>query len=263
MSLVSLVSVSAGYGETVVIRDVGFSAEPGELLVVLGPNGAGKTTLLRTIAGLHKPLSGKVLLRGTDVYEMNPRDRAKHIAYVPSALPSPGLGQSVAEFVAAGLYPARSGLALGPSRGDLEKAEKLLGKLGIGGLASRPLYATSSGERQRAQLAHALIRGPEVLVVDEPTSFQDMYGRVLMYSVLREYAESGRLVIVATHDMVLAALYATRILLLDKGRVVGDGDPGEVLARDVLERVFNVEIVFAEIGGRRIPVPVAPKARRD
>ena len=240
-----------------VLRGVTVEARAGELTVVLGPNGSGKTTLLRTLAGLLRPSRGAVLLDGEPVHSMSPRRRARLIAYIPSELPEPGLGQLVAEFVAAGLYPLRRGLTARPSTGDLRLAVRALSELGGGGIAWQKLQATSSGERQRALIAHGLVRRPRVIVADEPTSFLDLAGRMLLYSRLLEEAHRGAVVVAATHDMILAALYATKLILLRDGQVLAEGRPEEVLSEDILERLYGVKVRLVEVDGRPIPIPVA------
>ena len=241
-----------------VLSRVSLEAEPGKVTVILGPNGAGKTTLLRVLAGLLAPQEGNVLLGGRDIYSLSPRERARLIAYMPPELPAPGLGQSVVEYVAASRYPARSGLALGPSKEDIRDAHRALRLLQVEGLAWRALSATSSGERQRAQLAHVLLRGARALVVDEPTSFQDLRGRLLVYTLLEAQAAKGRIVIIATHDMTLASLYADHVIVLSSGRKVAEGSPEKVLEPNLLSRVFGVEVAMADIDGRSVPIPVRP-----
>ncbi|KSW12086.1 hypothetical protein CF15_04745 [Pyrodictium occultum] len=243
-------------GGATILDGVSLEARPGLVTVVLGPNGAGKTTLLKTVAGLLEPSRGRVLLDGVEVHRLPPRERARRLAYIPAFLEAPGLGQSVEEFVAASRYPLRRSLALGPSERDLAEARRQLARVEAAGLAARRLAALSSGERQRALLAHALARGARALLADEPTSFLDLRGRLLTYKLLVEEARRGRIVVAATHDMVLAGLYADRVAVLHRGRVVAAGGPGEVLEPGLLEEVFGVRVEMARVAGRSVPVPV-------
>jgi iron complex transport system ATP-binding protein len=261
LTVLSVVDVSFSYPGRKVLEGIGFTVRGGELAVVLGPNGSGKTTLLRIIAGLLRPHSGTVLLDRASVHGMSVAERAKRIAYVPSELPLRGLGQLVAEFVAASRYLHYRGLMLGPRGEDLEYARKLLDMLEVGHLADKPLYTTSSGELQRALIAHGLARNAEVMVIDEPTSHQDMYGKLLIYHVLKRVAREGKAVIVATHDMILASLYADRVIVLFNGTKALEGDPERVLTGEVLAKVYGVEVVFASFDGRTIPIPLRPARR--
>ncbi len=260
--MLNVVNVTFSYPGRRVLEDIEFTIKGGELAVVLGPNGSGKTTLLKIIAGLLRPDNGTVLLDGITIHDMSIVERARKIVYVPSELPLRGLGQSVAEFVASSRYVHYRGLVIGPRREDLEYARKLLDMLEVGHLANKPLYTTSSGELQRALIAHGLARNADVMIIDEPTSHQDMYGKLLIYHVLKKAASDGKAVIVATHDMILASLYADRVIVLFNGSKVVEGDPRSVLTKDVLAKVYGVEVALASFNGYTVPVPLKPARKR-
>jgi len=250
--------LSGGYGGRVVVRGVSLRAPPGSVTAVLGPNGSGKTTLLRLLAGLLEPREGVVRVCGRSLEELGPRGRARLVAYVPAGA-ARGLGQLVEEYVAAGRYPLWRGLRSTPREEDLEAARGALGRLEAGGLAGRRLGELSSGEAQRASLAHGLARGAPVLLVDEPTSFQDIRGRLLVYRVLRGEAARGSAVVVATHDFMLAGLYADRVVVLSGGRVAAEGVPWEALTPGVVGEVFRVRASWVEVPGLgRLLVPLEP-----
>ena len=234
-----------------VVRGASFHAPRGTVTAIVGPNGGGKTSLLMGIAGLASTPRGDAYMDGVEVLRLPPRRRALMVSYA-AAEPLPrGLGQSVAEFVAAARYPL-AGWGLGPRPEDLEAARRLLGLLGAEGLTDKPLRETSSGEAQRALVAHALARGTPLVLLDEPTSFQDIRGRLLVYQALSRYAEEhSAAVVVATHDFVLAGLHAGHVVVLRGGVVEAEGAPGEVLEPGLLQRVYGV--VVAE---KRLPVPV-------
>jgi len=221
----------------------------GSVVAVIGPNGAGKSSLLAAVAGLLRPSSGRVLVEGRDVHRLGARERALLVSYAPAEPLPRGLGQTVEEFVAASRYPLGGGL-LGPAPGDLAEARRLLASLGAEGLAGRSLAETSSGEAQRALVAYALARGAPLAVLDEPTGFQDVRGRVLVYTALRRYASRGRGVLVATHDFLLAQHYADLVLVLRRGRVAAAGPPGEALTPRLVEEVYGVRVEV-----RPVPVP--------
>jgi len=239
-----------------ILSSVSFRVESGELVAIVGPNGAGKTTLLRVISGILPPSSGAVFMGDYNVHALDRRSRAKLVSYVPAELEAPGLGQSVVEFVASSLYPYKRDLELGIPPVDLDRALKALSQLEVEDIASRRLDRVSSGEKQRALIAYGILREAPVLVVDEPTSFQDLRGKLLVYEVLAKYTRPGRIVVVATHDFLLASRYADKVLLLDKGRVVDYGEPAETLSRDNIARVFRVSVEDIKVRGARILIPV-------
>ena len=251
-------SVSVEFNGLRVLDSVSLSVEAGELIAVVGPNGAGKSTLLRVISGIIAPSSGSIVVGSYDIHRINKRARARLVSYVPAELEAPGLGQSVVEFVASSLYPYKKNIELGISKNDLEEALQVLARLEVDSIAYKRLDRISSGEKQRALIAHGLLRRAPVLIVDEPTSFQDLRGKLLVYRVLSEYSKSGRIVVVATHDFLLADRYADKVLLLDRGRVVGYGAPQETLSRENIARVFRVGIESIEARRARVLVPVEP-----
>jgi len=237
-----------------ILDGVSFTAPAGEVTVVLGPNGSGKTTLLRTVAGLLEPAGGRVLLDGVELHRLPQRERARLAAYAPPE-PGRGLGQAAAEYVAAGLYPWLPP-GLGIPRAALEEAVRLLEELEAGRLAWRSLSLLSSGEAQRAALAHAAARRPRLLAVDEPTAHQDLRGWRLAARLIRRMAEAGAAVLVATHDLVFASLYGDRLVALKEGRVAAEGPVGETLTPSLVEDLYGVEPVEATLpGGRRVLLP--------
>ena len=229
------------------------------LTAVVGPNGSGKTTLLKTVAGLIKPSRGTVRVAGTEIHRLPPRQRALLAAYTPPLPPQRGLGQTVLEFAAASLYPRHGLLGLEAPRQALQEAARALERLEIDGLAGRSLLATSSGEAQRAMIAHALARNAPLTLLDEPTSFQDLRGRLLVYMAARSLARRGHAAVMATHDYTLASLHADHVVLIHRGRVVAQGPPGEVLTPERVETVYRVRVVEAYTpDGRRTLIPVEP-----
>ncbi len=242
-----------------VLSGLSLYVEESSILAVVGPNGAGKTTLLRVFAGLVEPTAGEVTVAGRRLHGMPPRERARLVAYAPPLPPGRGLGQTVEEFVASSLYPSTGLLgASGPGEAEKREARRVLRLLDAEALAQRRLWELSSGEAQRAMLAHALARGARLLLVDEPTSFQDVRGRLLVYRALRSAAEAGAAVVVATHDFTLASMHADRVAVLAGGRLVAQGAPGEVLTPVLIEEVFRVRAGTVETRWGRLLVPLEP-----
>ncbi|RUM47696.1 MAG: hypothetical protein DSY37_01790 [Hyperthermus sp.] len=163
--------------------------------------------------------------------------------------------------MAAAMYYRKPLPGLGPGREDLELAERLLAELGLGKLAHRSLSAVSSGEAQRAMVAHALAKKTPLVALDEPTSFQDPHGKMLVYAMLAREAEK-RAVVVATHDLLFAALNAASIAMLKNGEVIAAGPPERVLNASNLEELYGAKVAEATvtIGGRRLALPLPLEA---
>lgn len=213
-----------------------------ELLVVTGPNGSGKSTLLRALAGLQELDSGRCELDARPLDAHTAVERATRLAWVPQQLEALS-DLSVERFVLAGRY-ARIDRWRGPTRKDLDAVQLALAATDTSAFGARPLAALSGGQRQRVLLARALAQEPQVLLVDEPTNALDATHQVAVFRLIAGLAGHGRGVLVVTHDLNLASQFATRMLLLDAGRVVTEGTPDEVLRPEVLRPVYGDDLHF-------------------
>jgi len=219
------------------LRGVDCSIAAGELVFVIGPNGSGKSTLLRLLAGILAPTAGSVTLAGAPLESFTPRDRARRIALVPQYLPAlPEV--LVADFVLSARYAhVARWTALGAT--DREVAARALADCDAAELACRTMEELSGGQRQRVLLARAVAQEAQVLLVDEPTNALDPEHQIQVLDLLARLTCAGRAVAVVSHDLNLASQYATRLVLLDEGRVVADGSPERVLVRETLEAVYG------------------------
>ncbi len=230
-----------------------FVAHRRELIAILGPNASGKSTMLKLLAGILKPLSGRVQIDGVEASQLDPRVRAQRIALVQqeSALLFP---LRVWEFVLQGRYPHGRRLRF-ESEQDCLMAANALAQVGAEGLRDRWMEQLSGGEKQRVILARALAQQPALLLLDEPTQHLDIGGKVELLRRLRRLADENRFsVIVVTHELNLAAEFSDRIVLLHKGRCVRVGPPSEVYRRDLLEQVFEapLEVETSSSGRPRV-----------
>ncbi|MCY3598479.1 MAG: ABC transporter ATP-binding protein [Gemmatimonadetes bacterium] len=219
------------------VRRVSLSVSPGKLLAVVGPNGAGKTTLLKLLSGSLTPQEGGVTLDDRALSDLGDRDRALAIAVVPQSESSP-FPVTVREMVGMGRYAH-----LGPwersGDGDRAVVEDAMARCAVAEFADRHLGELSGGERQRARIARALAQEAPVLLLDEPTAGLDLRYRMELFHLLRELRGAGLGVLVITHDLNLAARFADRLLLLDRGRARARGAPDETLSRESLEAVYD------------------------
>jgi iron complex transport system ATP-binding protein len=213
---------------------------PGEFAGIIGPNGSGKTTLLRLLAGLLRPDGGKVVLEDAELDALSPRLRARSIAVVLQE-PSLLFNFSVLEIALMGRAP-HLGLWGLEGADDFAAARRALAEVDLVGCEDRPVQELSSGERQRVFLARALAQEPRLLLLDEPTAFLDLKHALGLYEILRRLnRERGLTVVTVSHDLSLAARYAGRLILLDRGRIAADGAPGEVVTPARLREVYDAE----------------------
>ncbi|MGC2332981.1 MAG: ABC transporter ATP-binding protein [Candidatus Acidiferrales bacterium] len=227
-----------------------FEARQREIVAILGPNASGKSTLLRLLAGLAKPLSGRIEIDGTEIGTLDLRTRAQRIALVQqeSELLFP---LRVWEYVLQGRYPHGRRLRF-ESDEDCLLAGNALAQVGADALRDRWMDRLSGGEKQRVILARALAQQPSLLLLDEPTQHLDIGGKVELLRRLRKLADENRYtVLVVTHELNLAAEFSDRIVLLHKGKCLRVGTPAEVYDPLLLADVFDAPIeVEMRAGGR-------------
>jgi len=232
---------------------VSFHAQQRELVAILGPNASGKSTLLTLIAGLNKPLSGRIEVDGSEVSQIDLRTRAQQIALVQqeSELLFP---LRVWEYVLQGRYPYGRRLRF-ESAEDCLHAGNALAQVGADAFRDRWMDRLSGGEKQRVILARALAQRPSLLLLDEPTQHLDIGGKVELLRRLRRLADENRYaVLVVTHELDLAAEFCDRIVLLHKGKCLRVGTPAEVYERALLEEVSEapLEVEMSASGRPRV-----------
>jgi iron complex transport system ATP-binding protein len=236
-------------------------AGPGEMVAILGPNGAGKSTLLRLLLGAAAPRRGTSDYRGRPAAEWHPVERARRIGVLPQH-EEPAFPVSVGELVAMGRYPYL-GSWRRPGAEDRRAVSRALERCRVHELAERSYATLSGGERQRARLARALAQEPEALALDEPTASLDIAHEMEIWEILRDEAARGFAVLLTTHHLNLAARYADRLVLLDRGRVAASGTPGEVLRAEIESRVYGWPVRVEELAEPHRPgvpqvVPLRP-----
>lgn len=228
--------------EKPVLNDVSFRVGDGELLAVLGPNGSGKSTVIKLIVGILDPEGGSVSIDGRDLASMSRRETAKVIGYVAqdSSLRFP---LTALELVLQGRF-AQGRLIGFESERDVREAEWAMEVTETTEFAGRALDELSGGERQRVMLARALAVRPRLLVLDEPVANLDISHQVKMLDLVRRLTiETGMSAIVVTHEVNLAADFATSALLLKAGAMIAFGSPKEVMTEGLLREVFETDLM--------------------
>ncbi len=229
-----------GVAGKTIISDVSLEVLPGETVGLIGPNGSGKSSLLRCLAGLRAPSSGTVSYDGEDIASWGPRQVARRLAFVEQAAESDS-DLRVADVVALGRTPFRDRWR-GLGATDLAIVDAALARLDLSPLRGRAWRTLSGGERQRAHIARALAQRPWGILLDEPTNHLDVRHQFELMALL---ADTSQTILVAMHDLALAARYCDRLVLMHGGRVVASGAPAEVLTASRLRQVYEIE---AEIG---------------
>ena len=239
MSGWSAVGVTFRYPESArpAVDGVSIDVPAGACTAVLGPNGSGKSTLLRLLLGTLTPQSGSVSFDGRAMREWPREAMARAVGVVPQGEEAV-FPITVREMAAMGRYPH-----LGPWRregaADRRAVDEAMRRCDVLALSHRALSTLSGGERQRVRLARALAQEPAALALDEPTAALDVGHEMAIFELLRDLGRQGTTVLLVTHNLNLAARYADRLVLMDRGRVAAVGAPAEVLTRDTVERVYG------------------------
>lgn len=241
--MIELKNVSAGYGDTPVLRDVSLFIHPGQVLILVGPNGSGKSTLLRTTLGMIPKTSGEIRMDGREIGEFTTREIAQRAAFLTQSRAVPNI--TAYRMVLHARFPYLSyPRQYRPE--DREITEAALRRMDAWDLRNRPMPTLSGGQRQKVYLAMVIAQQTQAVLMDEPTTYLDVAHQFRIMTMARTLADEGKAVVLVLHDLPMALKYADRMAVLEQGRIVGMGTPEEVLESGVLDRVFDVGMFRAE-----------------
>lgn len=235
-----ITNVSATAGGESILNGVTMRALPGSLTGLIGPNGAGKSTLLRATLGLVPTTSGTITFVGNDLPAMPRRNRARVAAFVEQ-IGANEAQLTAREVVMLGRIPFQSVWQAEPSPEDEQIVTEAIAAVDMSGFEHRQYNTMSGGEQQRLQIARALAQQPRLLLLDEPTNHLDVHAQLTALNLLRTRAQSGATVLLALHDLNLAAAFCDALVVLHQGRVVAQGAPQDVLTPALLRAVYNVD----------------------
>jgi iron complex transport system ATP-binding protein len=253
VTALELSRVTVRLGGRPVVDRVDVTVTTGEWVALIGPNGAGKTTLLRAIARL-VPFTGSIALEGRPTAELQRAELARLVAVVPQEPFTPPW-MTVGEYVLLGRTPYLGPLAR-EGRRDREAAGHALARLDLLDYRERSLGTLSGGEKQRVVVARALAQEARIVLLDEPTAALDIGHQQQALDLLDALRRESSLTLVAAmHDLTLAALYADRMVLLDRGEVAADGLPPDVLTEEAISRHYGASTDVVGVDGRIAVVP--------
>lgn len=225
-----------------VLKGASVEVDSGQLLAVLGPNGSGKSTLIKIIVGILTPETGEVLIDGKSLASMSRRQSAQLIGYVAQES-SVRFPLTAMEFVLQGRF-AQGRLIGFESARDVREATRAMELTDTIQFATRPVTELSGGERQRVMLARALAVRPRVLALDEPVANLDIAHQVNMLDLVKRLTvDEGAIGVVVTHELNLAAEFATSVVMLKSGEMMACGKPREVMTGSLLGAVFDTELM--------------------
>jgi iron complex transport system ATP-binding protein len=233
-------SLAVGYNGVPLISDITLSLARGEILTLIGPNGAGKSTILKSIARQLAAISGTVYLDGRNMRALGGKETAKKLAVVLTERVRPEL-MTCFEFVSAGRYPYTGGFgALTPR--DREAVRSAMEKVNALDIAGKDISRISDGQRQRILLARAICQEPEVIVLDEPTSFLDLRHKIELLGILADMAKNGGIsVVMSLHEIDLAERVSDKIVCVKGDRIAAYGTPREIFTDGTVKELYDIE----------------------
>lgn len=243
--IVEVSDVTVRQGEVVALEQVSLTVMKGEFTAIVGPNGAGKTTLVKVILGLIKPDGGTVRVFGKPIGELG--KMRSRIGYVPQIFAIDlDFPVTVLDVVLMGTY-GRAGAGRRVSAEDRQAATSALRRVGIENLADRPLARLSSGQRQRAFIARALVNRPDLLILDEPTTGVDIETTGSLYGLLRGLKDDGVTVILVSHDIGVVASYVDTLACLNKS-LVAHCRPDSAECSDAMAKMYGCDAAYLHHG---------------
>lgn len=253
-SIIECEDIVFSYNGRQVLSGINFTISPGQIVGVLGANGAGKSTLLKILSGLLNPDSGFTKYRDEELSKLGRKELAKRLAYIPQD-PVFAFPFTVTETVLMGRAPYIGRFEFERER-DREISEQAMETVGISHLKDRLISQVSSGERQLASIARALVQEPELMILDEPATFLDVRHRTEIINILiRLKDERGISIVAATHDIFSALYYFEDIKILKDGKVFAEGKTEAVVTEDNLSQAYGIGVTVKKENGRVFVFP--------
>ncbi len=234
------------YGNFKAVDEVSLSVRYGEVVTVVGPNGAGKTSLLKAVVGIEPIASGSIEVCGKLFHAGERVQAPKYLSYVP-AVPDVDPWSRVEDLLEVSMYRSRV-----IDRGYVRYVVKLLG---IERFMSRYFGSLSSGEGRLVMIATALVRKPDLVVMDEPLTFLDIKNQSKVMGIIKHLAKEGMSFLIASHEIHLVPLFSDYVLVMKSGKVVTEGTPKEALRKDILELTYGTKLILNEVLS---PEPIEP-----
>lgn len=239
-------SLSLSYGKVEIVHAVNAAIKRAEIASIIGPNGSGKSTLLKAMARLLRPSGGSIEFLGEDLFKKSERAVAQKVAFLPQSAEPPG-DITVMELVRMGRLPHRK-FWDSFSKADSDACRAALARTKLEKFVQRPLLALSGGERQRARLAMALAQEPEVLLLDEPTTYLDIRHQLALMELVEKLHKSlGLTVVMVLHDLNQAVRYSHHIIAFLDGKILADGAPSDVFTKELVRELYGVESVVSDV----------------
>ena len=238
-AIIKAQNICVSINDKEIVHNLSLEIPEGKVTAIIGPNGCGKSTTLKALSRI-LPYKGSVTFKGNEMSALSQREFAKSLAILTQSPQAPS-DLTVNDLVEMGRFPHRGFLGRG-GKDDKEHVEWALTQTGVTAMRNRLLNTLSGGERQRAWIAMALAQRPEVLLLDEPTTYLDICHQLeIMQLIGRLNQELGLTVVMVVHDLNHAIMYADHVVVVKAGKLVTSGAPREIITADLLAEVFKVK----------------------
>lgn len=253
MNSIETKNVNIAYGNVNIVEDLNLEIPKGKITTIIGANGCGKSTILKTIARILKAKSGDIYINSKNINGQSSKEIARNMAVLPQSPQAPS-GLTVEELISYGRFPHQKGF------GKMKKEDEdivtwALKSTGIEEFRERPMEALSGGQRQRAWIAMALAQQTEILILDEPTTYLDLAHQLEILKLLEELnRKQGTTIVMVIHELNNAARFADHMIGVKKGKVVCQGTAHEVMTKENLKELFNIDAEIVEDPRNNKPV---------
>ncbi len=247
---ITIQNIEFSYNGFPALENVNNKFEKGDFVALVGPNGSGKSTLIKCMNGILKVRKGTVLVDNRSISSFNPNELAREIAYVPQSENRKAV-LNVFDIVLLGRKPY---INWKPSERDLRITSEILESLNLDHLAMRDFNKLSGGQQQSVYIARALAQEPDILLLDEPIANLDLRHQIEVLDLLKSLSQKGITVIIALHDINMAARYASKIMMLRGGKVFASGGR-EIITKQNIESLYDIRVKIIENEGHTFIIP--------
>ena len=253
MNCISTKNLNISYGNLDIVKDLNLDIPKGKITTIIGSNGCGKSTILKTIARIIQPKSGDIFVNNINIKDQSPKELAKAVAVLPQSPQAPS-GLTVEELIACGRFPHQKGFGK-MRKEDNDIVTWALQSTGIEEFRDRPIEALSGGQRQRAWIAMALAQQTDILILDEPTTYLDLAHQLEILKLLEELnRKQGTTIVMVIHELNNAARFADHMIGVKKGKVICQGSAEEVMTKENLKELFNIDAEIVQDPRNNKPV---------
>ena len=253
MNCISTKNLNISYGNLDIVKDLNLDIPKGKITTIIGSNGCGKSTILKTIARIIQPKSGDLFVNNINIKDQSPKELAKAVAVLPQSPQAPS-GLTVEELIAYGRFPHQKGFGK-MRKEDNDVVTWALQSTGIEEFRDRPIEALSGGQRQRAWIAMALAQQTDILILDEPTTYLALAHQLEILKLLEELnRKQGTTIVMVIHELNNAARFADHMIGVKKGKVICQGSAEEVMTKENLKELFNIDAEIVQDPRNNKPV---------